>query len=156
MMRLSFTALGCGALFGLGLAISGMAIPSKVLGFLDVAGNWDPSLLFVLGGAVAVTVVAFRFVLRLKKPRFDTSFERAPLERIDVRILGGAAIFGIGWGLAGYCPGPGIVSLARFAPDAYVFVAAFLVGSFAYRMALRAGRSPESRAPREGIRANAS
>lgn len=147
-MRLSLTALGCGALFGLGLAVSEMAIPQKVLGFLDVAGNWDPSLLFVLGGAVLVTVVAFRFVLRLEKPRFDASFEQTPRERIDARVLGGAAIFGIGWGLAGYCPGPGIVSLARFAPDAYVFVAAFVVGSLAYRASLRAGRSSEPRATR--------
>lgn len=137
MMRKYVAALACGTLFGLGLAISQMALPSKVLGFLDVAGNWDPSLLLVLGGAVAVTALAFRFVLRLPKPIFDTSFEEPSRGRIDARLLGGASLFGIGWGLGGYCPGPGIVSLARFAPDAYVFVITFLVGSFAFRIAQR-------------------
>lgn len=136
-MRKYVTAVGCGALFGLGLAVSQMAIPAKVLGFLDVAGNWDPSLLFVLGGAVAVTAIAFRFILRMPKPLFDASFEPQPKGRIDARLLSGAGIFGIGWGLAGYCPGPGIVSLARFAPDAYVFVIAFLAGSFVFRAIVR-------------------
>lgn len=132
-------ALACGALFGIGLAISQMAIPAKVLGFLDVTGNWDPSLLFVLGGAVTVTALAFRFVLRLPKPVFDVSFESPTRGPIDTRLLGGAVLFGIGWGLGGYCPGPGIVSLGRLAPDAFVFVAAFLVGSLAFRLANRAG-----------------
>lgn len=136
-MRNYVTAIFCGALFGLGLAVSQMAIPAKVLGFLDVAGNWDPSLLFVLGGAVAVTAIAFRFILRLPKPLFDRSFEEPTRGRIDARLIGGASLFGIGWGLAGYCPGPGIVSLGRFAPDAYVFVIAFLAGSFVFRAVVR-------------------
>ncbi|GAC1447218.1 MAG: membrane protein [Vulcanimicrobiaceae bacterium] len=145
-MRNFVTALGCGALFGLGLAISQMAIPAKVLGFLDIAGNWDPSLLFVLGGAVTVTAIAFRFVLRLPKPVFDSSFETPPGGAIDARLLTGAGLFGIGWGLGGYCPGPGIVSLGRLAPDAFVFVAAFLVGSFAFRAMRRAGALSGTRA----------
>jgi uncharacterized membrane protein YedE/YeeE len=129
------SGLFCGAVFGLGLAVSGMSDPSKVIGFLDVRGNWDPSLLVVLGGAVAVTVIAFRFVAVLRRPAFGGSFEEKPQARIDGRLLGGAALFGIGWGLSGYCPGPGIVSLARFAPDAALFVLSFLGGSWLYRIA---------------------
>ena len=124
----------CGALFGLGLAISQMTSPLKVIGFLDVAGNWDPSLLLVLGGAVVVTTIAFRFVPRLKRPVFERSFEKNPAGPIDSRLVAGAAIFGIGWGLAGFCPGPGIVSLARLAPDALIFVGTFLIGSWAFRL----------------------
>jgi uncharacterized membrane protein YedE/YeeE len=129
------SGLLCGAIFGLGLAVSGMSDPSKVIGFLDVRGAWDPSLLFVLGGAVAVTVIAFRFAAVLPRPVFGRSFEKKPRTRIDARLLGGAALFGIGWGLSGYCPGPGIVSLARFAPDAVIFVLSFLGGSWLYRIA---------------------
>ena len=132
-MAKRLSALGCGILFGLGLAISQMAIPAKVLGFLDIFGNWDPSLLFVLGGAVAVTVVGFRFVPKMSHPIFDVAFEASPTGRIDGRLLVGAGIFGIGWGLSGYCPGPGIVSLGRLAPDAFLFVGTFLVGSWLHR-----------------------
>ncbi len=134
MTRLRAAALACGLLFGCGLAISQMAYPAKVLGFLDVAGDWDPSLLLVMGSAVTVTTVGFRLIARRRRPLWDAEFERPPAERIDRRLLGGAAIFGVGWGLAGYCPGPGLVSLARFAPDAYAFVAAFLIGSLLYRV----------------------
>ena len=128
------TGAGCGILFGIGLAISQMAYPAKVIGFLDVTGRWDASLLFVLGGAVAVTVIAFRFVRRLARPLFDAEFEHPGPDVIDVRLIAGAAIFGIGWGLSGYCPGPGVVSLGRFAPDAFVFVATFLIGSAGFRL----------------------
>ena len=127
-------ALLSGGLFGLGLAVSQMSNPAKVIGFLNITGDWDPSLLLVLGGAVVVTAISFRFIPRLKRPLFDTSFEAQPLTSVDRRLLTGAAIFGIGWGLSGYCPGPGIVSLARFAPDAGLFVVAFLVGSLIYRL----------------------
>lgn len=136
-MRL-LSALICGALFGLGLAVSRMSDPRKVLGFLDVSGNWDPSLLFVLGGAVLVTVVGFYYVRKRSKPMFNTAFEVAPAERVDLRLIIGAGLFGIGWGLSGYCPGPGIVSLARLAPDAVFFVATFLVGSALYNVTVRA------------------
>lgn len=137
-------ALICGLLFGLGLSISQMALPAKVLGFLDVTGQWDPSLLFVLGGAVAVTAIGFRFVPRMERPLFDEEFEAHPPERIDRRLIIGAGLFGIGWGLAGYCPGPGIVSLGRLAPDAFLFVATFLVGSWFARTFL--GRHTEKAA----------
>ena len=127
------SALGAGLLFGLGLAIAQMSDPEKIFGFLDVAGDWDPSLLFVLGGAVAVTLIAFRFVLRLPHPLFDSAFERANRTPIDRRLIAGAALFGVGWGLAGYCPGPGVVSLARFAPDGLLFLVTFAVGAWLKR-----------------------
>jgi len=132
---------GCGLLFGLGLVVSGMANPAKILGFLDVAGSWDPTLLVVFASAVAVTTTGFALVRRLEQPRFATEFEAAPPERIDGGILAGAAIFGVGWGLCGYCPGPAIVSLGRLAPSAFIFVAAFVIGSFACRI-FEAQRAP--------------
>lgn len=106
MNRQSLAALCAGALFGLGLAVSGMTDPLRILGFLDVTGAFDPSLLFVLGGAVATTGLLFRFVLRTPRPRLADRFHLSNSQRIDTRLLGGAALFGIGWGLAGYCPGP--------------------------------------------------
>jgi len=122
-------AAASGALFGVGLAISGMTKPAVILGFLDVAGAWNPALLFVLIGAVATTVIAFRFVLRQGKPLFDTRFHLSLAQQIDAPLLLGAAIFGIGWGLAGFCPGPALVALAAGAPLALVFVVAMLAGS---------------------------
>jgi uncharacterized membrane protein YedE/YeeE len=122
-------ALVAGILFGVGLAISGMTQPAIILGFLDVAGVWDPTLMFVLCGAVGVTVIAFRFVLRRSRPLLDSSFHVAATNRVDASLLIGAAIFGIGWGLAGFCPGPALVALAAGAPLAIVFVIAMVCGS---------------------------
>lgn len=133
MMAKYVSALACGFVFGLGLAISQMAMPAKVIGFLDVTGAWDPSLIFVLGGAVVVTAIGFRFVPRMRRPLFDDAFESQPSENIDRRLVIGAGLFGIGWGLSGYCPGPGIVSLGRFAPDAFLFIATFVIGSWLAR-----------------------
>jgi len=133
----SLAALACGALFGLGLAVSQMAYPAKVIGFLDVAGAWDPSLLLVLGGAVGVTVISFRFVGRVARPTLEATFESPPSTRIDGALFVGAGLFGIGWGLSGFCPGPGITALGRLPPDAFVFVTAFVIGSFLYRLARR-------------------
>jgi len=135
-MSLIASAFGAGLLFGLGLWISGMARPEKVLGFLDVAGAWDASLLFVMGGAVAVTLVAFRFLG--KKPLFADGFELPSRRDIDLPLLAGAAIFGIGWGIGGYCPGPGLTALASLAIDPLVFVAAMLAGGALQRLATRA------------------
>ena len=106
------SVLVTGLIFGLGLAVSGMTHASKVLGFLDVTGNWDPSLLLVLAGAVAVTVVAFRFILHRRAPVLEDKFKLPTARRVDARLVVGAAIFGIGWGISGYCPGPGIALLA--------------------------------------------
>lgn len=122
-------AFASGALFGLGLAISGMADRAVVLGFLDPFGDFNPTLAFVLAAAVAVTAIAFRFVLRLRRPLFDPSFRLPAHEAIDQPLLAGAAIFGVGWGLAGFCPGPALVGMAGGVTDALIFVPAMLAGS---------------------------
>ena len=127
----NLAALGAGSLFGLGLAVSQMVNPKKVQGFLDVAGNWDASLALVMGGALAVTLVAFRLVLKRPRPLFDDSFQLPAAKSLDRRLLAGAAIFGVGWGLAGYCPGPALAALSRGGVEAFVFVLAMLIGSLA-------------------------
>jgi len=123
------SALGAGFLFGIGLWLSGMANPRKVLDFLDVSGNWDPSLLLVMGGAVAVTAAAFRPLLKKQKLEFRKD--------VDIPLLTGAALFGIGWGIGGYCPGPAIVALGFGASSAWGFVAAMIVGVFLGERAAR-------------------
>jgi uncharacterized protein len=105
------SSLVAGVIFGLGLAIAQMTDPRKVLGFLDVTGAWDPSLLLVLGSALTVTAVAYRWVLARGTPLWDESFHLPEWTPIDFRLISGSALFGIGWGLAGYCPGPAIASL---------------------------------------------
>lgn len=135
--------LVAGLIFGLGLAVSGMTHAGKVLGFLDVTGHWDPSLLLVLGGAVAVTTVAFPFILRRPAPVLEEKF-RLPVARvIDGSLVAGAAIFGIGWGISGYCPGPGIALLAAPGWETWVFIPAVLLGAFLHK-ALTS--SPDGRA----------
>jgi uncharacterized protein len=123
-----------GLIFGLGLAVSGMTHASKVLGFLDVTGNWDPSLLLVLGGAVAVTAVAFRFILRRPAPVLEDKFRLPVAKYIDGPLVVGAAIFGIGWGISGYCPGPGIALLAAPGWETWVFIPAVLLGAFLHKV----------------------
>lgn len=121
-------ALLCGTIFGVGLAMSGMTDTAKVLGFLDVSGNWDPDLAFVMGGAVLVTLVCFPLVLKMKKPVFNPRFSLPTSSYIDGRLLGGAALFGIGWGIYGYCPGPAISALTYLDSKTAMFVVAMLVG----------------------------
>jgi hypothetical protein len=123
-------AAGAGALFGAGLAISGMTDRQVVLGFLDLAGDWNPTLLAVMGGAVAVTAIAFRIVLRKPAPACGGEFRVPKSNAIDGRLMAGAAIFGAGWGLAGFCPGPALVGAAAGLADAWVFVPAMLAGSW--------------------------
>jgi len=135
----SALALAAGLLFGVGLGVSGMAQPGKVLGFLDVAGDWDPTLLFVMGGAVGVHFWAYRWVRRRSAPRLDERFFVPAGTPIDVRLGLGAVLFGVGWGIGGYCPGPAIVSLASLSVPVAVFVAAMLGG-----MLLVRGLSPGS------------
>ena len=134
-------AFASGALFGGGLAISRMTDRAVILGFLDLSGAFDPTLLFVMGGAVAVTAIGFRFVLRMPAPAFEPGFQLPAADAIDRRLLLGAAIFGIGWGLAGFCPGPALVGLAAGLRDALLFVPAMLAGSFVYRVLERAGHA---------------
>jgi uncharacterized membrane protein YedE/YeeE len=118
----------CGMVFGVGLAMSGMTDTAKVLGFLDVTGDWVPDLAFVMGGAVLVTLIGFRFIPKLKRPLLNPRFYLPATTVIDGRLLGGAAIFGIGWGLYGYCPGPAISALVYLDDKTAMFVAAMLVG----------------------------
>jgi uncharacterized membrane protein YedE/YeeE len=127
------SALAAGLLFGLGLAISQMVNPKKVLDFLDVAGNWDPSLALVLGGAVGVSMLAFRWVTKRKQPMFESEFHLPKMTKVDRRLLVGSAIFGTGWGIGGYCPGPGIAALSAASVEALVFVAGMALGSLLYQ-----------------------
>ena len=120
MIRL--TALACGALFGVGLSVSGMTDTNKVLGFLDVFGNWDASLAFVMGAAVLVTAIGYRYILRLPTPRFAEQFHLPAKLEIDKPLMTGGVLFGVGWGLYGYCPGPAIASLAYLRIDSVAFV----------------------------------
>ncbi|MBC3919119.1 YeeE/YedE family protein [Undibacterium sp. CY18W] len=129
----NLSSLVAGLLFGLGLAISGMTNPGQVLDFLDLAGNWNPDLLFVLGAAVTVTVIAFRWILSRKKPLFSDHFNLPTLTAIDRNLVAGSIIFGIGWGISGYCPGPAIASLANPNWETWVFLPAMLVGMLLQR-----------------------
>jgi uncharacterized protein len=128
-MKQVLAALGTGIVFGLGLAISQMVDPAKVLGFLDLAGDWDPSLAFVMGGAVAVSFFGFRAAAARIRPFFAAAFQMPKATDLDARLLGGAALFGVGWGLVGICPGPAIAGLAFGLTESVIFVAALLVGA---------------------------
>ena len=121
-------ALASGALFGLGLALSGMLDPARVQGFLDVTGAWDPSLAFVLGGTVVTMFVGLRLIRFLPRPAFDTRFHLPDNRAIDRRLVLGSAVFGAGWGLGGFCPGPAIAALSLGRPEPLVFVAFMLAG----------------------------
>lgn len=125
-------ALVSGVIFGLGLAISGMMNPAKVIGFLDVAGDWDPTLAFVMGGALLVTIPAFRFIPKRTRPVLDKEFSMPTKNSLDAPLIGGAAIFGVGWGLVGLCPGPAVAALGTGLVPILLFVAAMLVGMIAH------------------------
>jgi hypothetical protein len=127
-MKLILAALLSGTLFGLGLAWSGMTNPARVLGFLDAAGAWDPTLVLVMIGALAVATPAFRLVLRRPGPLLGGSFHLPAAARIDARLLAGSALFGVGWGLAGLCPGPALAGLVTGSLKVLLFVAAMAVG----------------------------
>ena len=133
-MAKSLVGLLTGLIFGFGLALSGMTQPEKVLGFLDVAGVWDPSLLFVLGGAVGVTIITFRFILRRKTPLLDVRYYFSEKMNIDASLIIGAALFGIGWGIGGYCPGPAVTLLASPSWELWAFLPAMLVGIAAQKL----------------------
>lgn len=130
MSRAVVAAAASGALFGAGLAISSMTDRSVVLGFLDVFGEWNPTLAFVMGGAVLVTAIAFRIVLKRPAPALGGEFRLPQRDDVDFRLVVGAAIFGIGWGLAGFCPGPALVGVAAGLTDAWIFLPAMMAGSW--------------------------
>ena len=131
----AFTALLSGLVFGLGLIVSGMANPAKVLGFLDLAGAWDPSLALVMAGAIGVGFFAFLIAKKRTHSFIGAEMKLPTASAIDGRLLAGSALFGAGWGVAGFCPGPGLVALGMCEPKAVVFVAAMLVGmgTFSWR-----------------------
>ena len=120
-----------GLIFGIGISISGMANPAKVLNFFDVAGTWDPSLIFVMGGAVVVTFIGYRVVLKRPAPMLEQKFQLPTRRDLDLPLIGGAAVFGIGWGIAGFCPGGALPALGTGRSEVFIFVAALLAGIFA-------------------------
>lgn len=132
-----FVNLFAGLLFGLGLVISGMANPEKVIRFLDVAGDWDPTLAFVMGGALLVAFPAFRLIFRRKRPILADGFDLPKKTAVDARLLGGSVLFGVGWGLSGFCPGPAVVALvpalATGLTPVFVFFAAMVAGMALYK-----------------------
>ena len=136
-MKLLF-ALLCGLIFGAGIAISGMMNPAKVLNFFDVAGTWDLSLAFVMGGAVAVTFIGYRLAWRRSTPLLAQRFQVPTSTHIDSNLIGGSALFGIGWGIAGFCPGAAIPALATGRWEVALFLAAVLGGFWLRRLALPA------------------
>lgn len=126
--------LALGLLFGVGLVVSGMSDPAKVLNFLDLAGTFDPSLAFVMGGAVIVAFIGFRLTLMRQRPVLAPRFQLPTRRDIDARLIVGLALFGIGWGLGGFCPGPAFTALGLAAPGTLVFVPAMLAGMWAARL----------------------
>ena len=133
----NFLTLISGLLFGFGLLLSGMADPAKVQNFLDVFGTWDPSLAFVMGGAIAVTMPGFWLVIRRNKPFFNDVFHLPSRTDLDARLITGAAIFGVGWGLGGFCPGPAMTALPLAAEGTLIFVATMLTGMAASKYVLQ-------------------
>ena len=138
----SIVALGAGILFGFGLALSGMMDPGRVEAFLDVTGHWSANLAFVLAGAVAVAFIGVQLSRRMRQPVFDTEFHVPKTAPIDAPLLWGAALFGIGWGLAGFCPGPAIASLSLGLPEVVVFVVAMVIGMVGHDRWRKSARSP--------------
>ena len=144
-MKRLVVAYVSGVLFAMGLAISGMTHPSKVLAFLDFAGDWDPSLALVMGSGVLVNLVAFRLATRRGAPLLAPSFSLPAKTAVDVSLVGGAALFGVGWGLGGFCPGPAIVSVVTGATPVVAFVVAMLasMGVYDWMKALASATSLE-------------
>ena len=128
------TALATGLIFGLGLILSGMTDPSKVIGFLDLTGQWDPSLAFVMGGAILVGVVAFPFAKGREKSLLGDVMRLPTARQVDRRLVLGSLAFGTGWGLAGYCPGPALVAVAQGGTQPLIFVVAMLAGMALYEI----------------------
>jgi uncharacterized membrane protein YedE/YeeE len=142
-------AFGCGALFAVGLGIGGMTQPSRVLAFLDVAGEWDPRLAIVMLGAIATYAPAYRLAIRRERPMLAPAFVLPAARNVDARLVAGAALFGVGWGLGGLCPGPALTSLASGEPAALVFVSAMLAGIAGARLATGSARRVELAARRD-------
>jgi len=136
--------LALGLLFGAGLVVSGMSDPAKVLNFLDLFGTWDPSLAFVMGGAVLVTFLGYRLVLARGEPIVGSRFHLPTRSDIDARIVAGPAIFGIGWGLGGFCPGPALTALGLGATGNLAFIPAMILGMWAARLLAEGTAAPRT------------
>lgn len=141
-----FTSLLAGLVFGLGLILSGMANPAKVLGFLDLAGPWDPSLALVMVGAIAVGLVAFTAVRHKTKSVLGLDLKLPTARHVDRRLVGGSVLFGLGWGIAGFCPGPALAALGMGESKAVVFVAAMLLGMGVFELFERRAALPPQKA----------
>jgi uncharacterized protein len=130
------TAFIAGLLFAVGLALAGMTQPAKIIGFLDFFGRWDPSLMAVMAGAIAAHVFFARRALRVERPLFAERFDLTPLRHLDARLIAGSAIFGVGWGISGLCPGPALVALVARTPTTVAFAAAMVAAIAVYRAVL--------------------
>lgn len=128
MNKAYFSSFVAGLVFAVGLGLSGMMNPEKVQGFLDLAGKWDPSLALVMGGAVTITFILFPIIFKRKKPVFESSFAVPSNKKIDKSLITGAVLFGAGWGIGGFCPGPAIASIGSFNPNILLFVISMLTG----------------------------
>lgn len=134
MMRRIILPLAAGTIFGAGLTVGGMTDPARVRGFLDLFGDWDPTLAFVMGGAVLLMALAWMVQRRMQRPVFAEQFSLPDRNDLTPRLIGGSALFGIGWGIAGLCPGPGFAALAIAPGSAAIFVVAMLAGMLAVRL----------------------
>jgi uncharacterized protein len=123
-----------GALFSIGLTVAGMVNPNKVIGFLDLFGSWDPALIFVMGGGVTLNLILFKFILKRKNPLLSESFTLPTATAIDKRLVLGSIIFGIGWGIGGICPGPGLANLFTLDSKVLIFVIAMLIGMYLFKI----------------------
>lgn len=141
-MQSLVSALVAGLVFGLGLIVSGMANPAKVQNFLDLYGSWDPSLAFVMGGAIAVSMPGFWMARTRLKPLFADLFQWPTATQMDSRLLSGAATFGVGWGLGGFCPGPAVAAVPLMAPGTLAFIPAMLAGMWLAKFATSGKGSP--------------
>lgn len=139
-----------GLVFGIGIVISGMANPAKVLNFFDFFGTWDPSLVFVMGGAVTVAFIGYRLVLPRPRPLFEGRFQLPTATRLDAKLIGGSAVFGIGWGISGFCPGGALPALGTGMTEVFLFTAALLAGIFAAKGLQAWMRSRQSQAATSG------
>ncbi len=136
-------AFCCGILFAAGLVLSGMTLPSKVIGFLDIFGEWDPSLAFVMAGAIGVHLPFHQVFKKKKAPILDTEFHLPARSSVDLPLIGGSAIFGFGWGLVGFCPGPNIVTLVTTAGQPLLFFVGMIVGILFFRLVEMLYKSPQ-------------
>ena len=139
-MKTHLSALLCGTLFGMGLSLAQMVNPDKVITFLDITGNWDPSLLFVMAGALPVAWLSYRMILKRRSPLLASNFQVTQKLSVDKALVLGAALFGIGWGMTGYCPGPAVTGLGFFSLESVIMVTSILSGFVAYNMIFESKR----------------